>query len=55
MNIFLALLAAVALIGAGVFVYRRRYIRSRAALVAIGIVIGLLIVWGTTPGVTPSS
>ncbi|HEX8842629.1 MAG TPA: hypothetical protein VF757_10070 [Sphingomicrobium sp.] len=55
MNILLALLAAVALFGAGAFVYRRRYIRSRAALVAIGIVIGLLIVWGMTPGVAPSS
>jgi hypothetical protein len=55
MNILLALLAAVALLGAGAFVYRRGYIRSRAALVAIGIVIGLLIVWGMAPGVAPSS
>ncbi len=52
---FVAILVAMVLIGGGVFAYRQGYIRSRAALVAIGIVIGLLIVWGMSPGVAPSS
>ena len=46
---------ALVLIGAGVFVYRQGYIRSRAALVAIAILVGLLVVWGMSPGVAPAS
>ena len=52
---FVALVVAALLVGAGVFVYRRGYIRSRAALVAIAIVIALLVVWGMGPGVAPNS
>ena len=48
-------LLALVLLGVGVFVYRRGYIRSRAALVAIAIVIALLLVWRMSPGVAPSS
>ncbi len=52
---FIALVLAVLLIGAGVFLYRRGYVRSRAALVAIAILIALLVVWGMGPGVAPTS
>lgn len=48
-------LGTLVLIAAGAFVYRQGYIRSRAALVAIAIVIGFFIVWGVSPGVAPSS
>ena len=52
---FVAILVALVLIGGGVFAYRRGYIRSRAALVAIAILVGLLIVWRMAPGVASSS
>jgi hypothetical protein len=50
-----ALILAVLIIGAAIFVYWRGYVRSRAALVAIAILIGLLVVWGMSPGVAPTS
>ena len=54
-SLSIIIFVALALIGAGVFAYREGYVRSRAALVAIAIVVGLLIVWGVSPGVAPAS
>lgn len=54
-NAFLTLVLALLAVAAGVFVYRWGYIRSRAALVAIGLVIAVLVVWEMSPGVAPSS
>lgn len=55
MSTVIALILVLPIIGAGIFVYRRGYVRSRAALVAIAILIGLLVVWGMSPGVAPTS
>jgi hypothetical protein len=54
-SIIVTLAIAALIIGASVFVYMRGYIRSRAALVAIAILIGLLLVWSMAPGVAPTS
>jgi hypothetical protein len=52
---FVALILAILLIGGGVFLYRRAYVRSRAALVAIAILIALLVIRGMGLGVAPTS
>lgn len=49
------LVIALMAVAAGVFVYRLGYIRSRAVLVAIALVIAVLVLWGVSPGVAPSS
>lgn len=55
MSTFLILVLAVLIAGSGFFAYRQGFIRSRAALFAIAIVIGLLLVWRMAPGVAPTS
>jgi hypothetical protein len=50
---FIALIAAALLLFFGVYARRHGRLRSRAALIAIGIIIALLIVYGMGFGIAP--
>jgi threonine/homoserine efflux transporter RhtA len=52
---FIALIAAVILIGIIVVARRRGHVRDRGALIAIGVIVALLVAFGMTGGFVPGT
>lgn len=51
---FVALILAIVLIGVMIYARRRGHLQSRGALIAVGIIVVLLIVYGLTGGFLPT-
>lgn len=50
----LAIVAAVLILGGSIYVWRRRYIRSRAAFITLAVIIGALLYYGIFVSQPPS-